>query len=30
VLRYAGLMNGEVQFESEINKGTTFVLSFNK
>ena len=30
VLRYAGLMNGEVQFESVINKGTTFVLSFNK
>jgi len=30
VLRYAGLMNGEVQFESKINKGTTFILSFNK
>ncbi|WP_158796032.1 PAS domain-containing sensor histidine kinase [Pedobacter sp. L105] len=30
VLRYAGLMNGEVQFESQINQGTTFILSFNK
>ncbi|MBB5634121.1 PAS domain S-box-containing protein [Pedobacter cryoconitis] len=30
VLRYVGLMNGEVQFESEINKGTKFTLSFNK
>jgi len=30
VLRYAGLMKGEVQFESQINKGTTFILSFNK
>ncbi|HEY0176391.1 MAG TPA: PAS domain-containing sensor histidine kinase [Pedobacter sp.] len=30
VLRYAGLMKGEVQFESRINKGTTFILSFSK
>jgi two-component system sensor kinase FixL len=30
VLRYAGLMNGEVQFESKLNRGTTFILSFNK
>jgi len=30
VLRYVGLMNGEAQFESEINKGTKFTLSFNK
>lgn len=30
VLRYAGLMKGEVQFESRINQGTTFILSFNK
>jgi two-component system sensor kinase FixL len=30
VLRYVGLMNGEVQFESEINNGTKFTLSFNK
>lgn len=30
VLRYAGLMNGELQFESKINQGTTFILSFNK
>lgn len=30
VLRYVSLMKGEVQFESEINKGTTFVLSFKK
>jgi len=30
VLRYVGLMNGEVQFESKINQGTTFVLTFNK
>jgi two-component system sensor kinase FixL len=30
VLRYAGLMNGALQFESKINQGTTFVLSFNQ
>lgn len=30
VLRYAGLMNGELQFDSKINKGTTFTLSFHK
>lgn len=30
VLRYVGLMNGEVQFESKINEGTKFTLSFNK
>lgn len=30
VLRYVGLMKGEVQFESRINQGTTFILSFNK
>jgi two-component system sensor kinase FixL len=30
VLRYAGLMKGELQFESKINQGTTFILSFNK
>lgn len=30
VLRYAGLMRGELQFESKINQGTTFILSFNK
>lgn len=30
VLRYVGLMNGSVQFESKINQGTTFILSFNK
>lgn len=30
VLRYASLMKGELQFESKINKGTTFILSFNK
>jgi two-component system sensor kinase FixL len=30
VLRYAGLMKGSVGFESEINQGTTFTLSFNK
>ena len=30
VLRYVGLMNGDVQFESKINLGTTFILSFAK
>ncbi|MBB6500114.1 PAS domain-containing sensor histidine kinase [Pedobacter cryoconitis] len=30
VLRYVGLMQGEVQFESKINEGTKFTLSFNK
>lgn len=30
VLRYAGLMNGQVHFESKINQGTKFVLTFNK
>jgi two-component system sensor kinase FixL len=28
VLRYATLMNGALQFESTINKGTKFILSF--
>jgi two-component system sensor kinase FixL len=28
VLRYATLMNGSLQFESTINKGTKFILSF--
>lgn len=30
VLRYVGLMKGDVQFESKINQGTTFILSFIK
>lgn len=30
VLRYAGLMNGKVDFESTINKGTKFTISFLK
>ena len=30
VLRYATLMNGKVHFESIINQGTTFILSFSK
>lgn len=30
VLRYATLMNGKVHFESMINQGTTFILSFSK
>ena len=30
VLRYATLMNGKVHFESTINRGTTFILSFQK
>lgn len=30
VLRYAKLMHGELHFESEINKGAKFVLSFTK
>ena len=29
VLRYVGLMNGTVKFESHVNEGTTFILSFN-
>ncbi|WP_069659878.1 PAS domain-containing sensor histidine kinase [Arcticibacter eurypsychrophilus] len=29
VRRYAGLMNGKVEFESIINKGTTFTISFS-
>jgi two-component system sensor kinase FixL len=30
VLRYAGLMNGTVEFASEVNKGARFTLSFNR
>lgn len=30
VLRYANLMQGELQFESKLNQGATFTLSFNK
>ncbi|MET3113747.1 two-component system sensor kinase FixL [Pedobacter sp. CG_S7] len=30
VLRYVTLMNGKVHFESMINQGTTFILSFSK
>ncbi len=30
VMRYAGLMNGNVDFESTINKGTKFTISFLK
>ncbi|PWG79021.1 PAS domain-containing sensor histidine kinase [Pararcticibacter amylolyticus] len=30
VKRYAGLMNGKVDFESTINKGTKFTISFVK
>lgn len=30
VLRYAGLMKGKVDFESTINKGTKFTISFLK
>lgn len=30
VLRYATLMSGKVHFESIINQGTTFILSFSK
>jgi len=30
VLRYAGLMNGELHFESKLNSGAKFILSFNK
>jgi two-component system sensor kinase FixL len=30
VLRYATLMNGTVHFESTINQGTTFILTFYK
>lgn len=28
VTRYAGLMNGRIQFESKVNQGTSFTLSF--
>ncbi|MEO6149979.1 MAG: PAS domain-containing sensor histidine kinase [Mucilaginibacter sp.] len=28
VARYAGLMNGHIQFESEVNQGTSFTISF--
>lgn len=28
VTRYAGLMNGNIQFESKVNQGTSFTLSF--
>lgn len=30
VMRYARLMYGELHFESEVNKGAKFTLSFNK
>ena len=30
VLRYAGLMNGELDFQSEVNKGAKFTLSFKR
>lgn len=30
VLRYAALMNGKLDFESEVNKGAKFTLSFDK
>lgn len=30
VLRYAGLMKGNVDFESKQNQGTTFILTFNQ
>jgi two-component system sensor kinase FixL len=30
VLRYAKLMQGELHFESELNKGAKFILSFNR
>ncbi|MFP5079845.1 PAS domain S-box protein [Pedobacter sp. JCM 36344] len=30
VLRYVRLMNGSVEFKSEVNKGAKFILSFNK
>ncbi len=30
VRRYAHLMNGELQFESELNKGAKFMLLFNR
>ena len=30
VTHYAGLMNGELHFESKINQGTRFTLSFNR
>jgi two-component system sensor kinase FixL len=30
VLRYAKLMNGTVEFASEVDKGATFTLSFNR
>ncbi|WP_342646895.1 PAS domain-containing sensor histidine kinase [Mucilaginibacter sp. CSA2-8R] len=28
VTRYAGLMNGEIKFESKVNQGTSFIISF--
>lgn len=28
VARYAGLMNGQIKFESKVNHGTSFILSF--
>ena len=28
VTRYAGLMNGSVNFKSEVNQGTLFTISF--
>lgn len=30
VMRYASLMNGTVEFASEVNKGARFTLSFNR
>jgi two-component system sensor kinase FixL len=30
VMRYASLMNGTVEFSSEVNKGARFTLSFNR
>ncbi|MDT3401472.1 PAS domain-containing sensor histidine kinase [Mucilaginibacter terrae] len=29
VTRYVGLMNGQIQFRSQVNEGTAFTLSFN-
>jgi len=28
VARYAGLMNGRVEFKSQLNKGTLFTITF--
>ncbi|WP_158827987.1 sensor histidine kinase [Mucilaginibacter lacusdianchii] len=28
VTRYAGLMNGQIEFESKVNQGTSFTISF--